>query len=269
LVTLVAAVVLACSTSLLVAVPAEAASAGDYLVGHRCRTYDPAVTNEDTVAALVDTSSVPGAWCEVDTWRIADGRQIIWHDPTWERVADPATLPAGVAPTDAVQDATWAQVSQIRTKGGAPVARLSQMIAASAAYDVPLVVEVQNPLWNATRFVDYAGTQGATVSYYQAPTATCETASIDRLRDAGAVIGIKINDDPPCSLTPWQIHDKGASFVTVPQSQITYGFIGAMNWWGVDVYARWASADTAQELIDLGAVRLLVDRPSEAVTWFS
>ncbi len=259
---------LACAASALLTVPAQAATGGDYLIGHRCRVYDPDVTNEDTVAALIDTASVPGAWCEVDTWRLADGRQIIWHDPTWERVADPATLPDGIAPTDAVQDATWDQVSQIRTKGGAPVARLTQMIAASATYGVPLVVEVQNPLYDASKFVDYAAQQGASVRYYQAPSRTCETPSIDRLRDAGAVVGIKINDDPICSLTPWGIQDKGASFVTVPQSQITYGFIGAMSWWGVDVYARWASAYTAQQLIDLGADRVLVDRPSEAVSWF-
>jgi len=261
-------VLLACAASTLLVVPAQAASGGDQLIGHRCRTYDPAVTNEDTVAALIDIASIPGAWCEVDTWRLADGRQIIWHDPTWERVADPATLPDGIQPTDAVQDATWDQVSQIRTKGGAPVARLTQMIDASATYGVPLIVETQNPLLNASKFVDYASAQGASVRYYQAPSRTCETPSIDRLRDAGAVVGIKINDNPICSLTPWQIQNKGASFVTAPQSLITYGLVGALRWWGVDVYARWASAYTAQDLIDLGAVRVLVDDPTEAVTWF-
>ena len=94
--------------------------AGGKLIGHRCRTYDPAVTNEDTVAALIDTSGVAGAWCEVDAWTLADGTVIIWHDATWGRVANHATLPARLQPSSRVKDATWAQVSQIRTKGGNP-----------------------------------------------------------------------------------------------------------------------------------------------------
>ena len=73
----------------------------------------------------------------------------------------------------------------------------------------------------------------------------------------------------PPPLTPTQIQATGATFITIPESLITTEYTTALRRRGVEVYARWASAYNAQGLIDNGAVRLLVDRPSEAVTWFS
>src|SRR3712207_6738775 len=116
------ALILALSGSLFIAAPADALS-GSSLIGHRCRTYDRAVTNENTVVALQDTAAgAPGAYCEIDVYRISDGTFIVWHDPTWSRVANHATLPKEIAPTDRVVNATREQIAGIKTKGGAPVA---------------------------------------------------------------------------------------------------------------------------------------------------
>src|SRR4051794_36923905 len=162
--------------------PAEAVS-GSRLVGHRCRTYSAAVTNEDTVSALVDTSGVAGAWCEIDVTRLADGTLIVWHDPTWSRVADASTLPAGVRATDPVRNATWAQVDQIRTKGGARVATFARMIDAAGVNGVNLLVEVRaDAIRNPGFWVDYAAAANAHVEYYQPVSATCTTVQLNELR---------------------------------------------------------------------------------------
>src|SRR6476660_7271114 len=95
LLSVLAGTLLGLLASLFVASPADAV-AGSFILGHRCRTYDPAVTNEDTVTALIDTSAVPAATCEVDAWTLRDGTVIIWHDSTWGRVSDHATLPVGM-----------------------------------------------------------------------------------------------------------------------------------------------------------------------------
>jgi hypothetical protein len=251
---------------LAVAAPAEAVP-GSNLLGHRCRTYDPAVTNEDTVAALKDTSGVPGAWCEVDAWRLADGTEIIWHDSTWGRVADHATLPSGVAPTDLVSKATWAQVSRIRTKGGRPVATLAQMMDASARFKVPLVVEVRNSIQSPASWVSYAARVGATVRYYRVPAANCATIVLDGLRAAGARIGLKVGNATFCQLTPTQLQAKGVSFITIPASKVTSAYTRDLRAHGVAVYAGGTTRSTAAAALANGAVKLLVDRPRDAATW--
>jgi hypothetical protein len=164
--------------ALAVLTPAPAIAAdGSDLIGHRCRTGDSLYTKENTVAALRDVSTVPGAMCEIDVWRLSDGTNIVWHDPTWERVADPATLPDGVDPTDPVTQATSAQVSQIRTKGGQPVARLGWMIRAAGEYDVPLIVEIQNSISGEEWFVDYARQQGTRSATTRRRSATAPPTS--------------------------------------------------------------------------------------------
>ena len=66
-------------SSFVAAAPADAVPASK-LLGHRCHLYDPAVTNEDTVAALEDVAKeAPGAWCEIDAWRISDGTLIVFQ----------------------------------------------------------------------------------------------------------------------------------------------------------------------------------------------
>jgi hypothetical protein len=205
--------------------------------------------------------------CEIDVWRLSDGTNIVWHDPTWERVADPATLPDGVDPTDPVTQATSAQVSQIRTKGGQPVARLGWMIRAAGEYDVPLIVEIQNSISGEEWFVDYARQQGATVSYYAAPKRDCSTDELDELRRAGATIGIKINDNTDCELTASQLASKGARFVTVAGSAVTSTYTDSLHARGISVYARWASVSQIVPLLNSGADRVMINDPLAAFSY--
>jgi glycerophosphoryl diester phosphodiesterase len=252
---------------LIVAPPADAVPGGNIL-GHRCRTYDPAVTNEDTVAALIDTSGVPGAWCEIDVWRISDGTLIVWHDSTWGRVADHSTLPAGVRPTDPVTRATLAQVSQIRTKGGQPVATFARMIDASALYHVPLVAEVRNSIPQPGTWVTYARTHLADVRYYRLPNKDCTTVVLDQLRRAGAIIGIKMgSSSTACRLTPDQLQAKGASFISEDGYRVTTAYTSALSARGIALYARGAGKFTGRAILANGAAKLLVNTPRDAANW--
>jgi glycerophosphoryl diester phosphodiesterase len=256
--------------SLLSAVPAEAhhARPGDHVLGHRCRTYDAAVTNENTVAALVDTAGVPGAICEIDAVKIADGTVIVWHDATWNRVANPATLPAGISRTSPVKQATWAQVSRIRTKGGQPVARLQDMIDAAASYNIALAVDLRNAMPNPAALVAYARDRGADVSYYQLVQSGCSTRNIDGFRAAGAKVGIKLLG--ACPMTPAQLQAKGASFTQELSFRLTDPYLVEMKSRGitVGVLDRGMTEATAAALIDRGVSRVLLDRPRDALNWF-
>jgi glycerophosphoryl diester phosphodiesterase len=257
-------------SSLVAAAPAAAnhAQPGDHVYGHRCRTYDRAVTNENTVAALIDTAGVPGAVCEIDAVTISDGTVIVWHDSTWNRVADHGTLPTGIAPRDPVRHATWAQVSQIRTKGGEPVARLQDMIDVAGLHGIALVVDMRTPLPNPAGLVSRANQAGADVGYFQRVKSTCSTRIVDRFRAAGAKIGVKLLGD--CALTPAQLQARGVSF-TQELSTFTDAYLADMQQRGiaVGVLDTYMTETLAESLVSRGVSRVLLDRPREALSWFS
>ena len=187
--------------------PAQAADPGDHVLGHRCRTYENRVTNENTVESLRDTSEMPGAICEIDSVTIADGTVIVVHDGTWRRTADASTLPAGVTRESRVVNATWAQVRQIRTKGGEPIPRLEDMIVAAGQYDIGMYVDMRNRIPNPSFFVNLANQVGADVGYYQLLQGNCSHGNTDRMRDAGARIGVKLLGE--CPTTPAQMQAMG------------------------------------------------------------
>ena len=268
-----ATLALALIGSLLMIAPAEAHTgrAGDHILGHRCRTYDASVTNEDTVAALRDTArNVPGAICEIDAVRIADGTVIVWHDGTWRRVADAASLRrAGVRPGDRVNRANWRQVSQIRTKGGEPVPRLEDMIRAAAQEGIVLAVDVRNaiPQTQADGLVELATSLGADVRYYQLVQGRCATTIINRFRTAGADVGIKLLGE--CPMTAERMQQLGATFTQQLSFLLSDGFIADANARGIEVGVldRGMTEDRAKSLIARGVSRVLLDRPAEAVGW--
>jgi hypothetical protein len=268
----VAIMALALAGGMLTSVPAEAdhADPGDHVAGHRCRTYDRAVSNENTVAALMDTAGIPGAVCETDAWQIADGTIIIWHDRRWRRVADHSTLPAGVDPDDSITQATWQQVRQIRTRGGEPVLRLEDMIDASAQYDIPLMVDIRNRLAGAPRLVQYAEDQGADVWYYGLINGACRTRNVDPFRDAGARVGVKILRS--CPLTPAEIEARGFSFTSEVSFRATDAYLEDANSRGIDVGvldgASSMTEERAESLVARGVSRILLDRPRTALNWF-
>lgn len=246
--------------------PAHAVD-GSKLLGHRCRTYPAERTNENTVAALASVSRVARAWCEVDVRTIADGTVIIWHDDTWQRVADHATLPSGVAPGSLVKDATWAQVRQIRTKGGKPVPTLGRMMKASGNRGVPLVVEIKDSLSSPRTWIKRARRHGARVRYYQDQFSSCEMPALDRMRNAGARIGLKIGDTFACEMTPAQMQAEGLSFLSLPGHMVTSDYTSQLSARGIKVYSRGATEDNARALLANGAARLLVNGPRAAATW--
>jgi hypothetical protein len=269
LVTFVAAALVG---GLLAAVPAEAdhARPGDHVAGHRCRTYDDRVTNENTLTALIDTAGVPGAVCETDAWRIADGTIIIWHDRKWRRVADLSTLPPGIHPDDQITQATWSQVSQIRTKGGDRVLRLDEMIDASAQYDIPLMVDIRNRLAGAPGLVQHAADVGAEVWYYGLINSQCLTRNVDPFRDAGARVGVKFLS--ACPLSPAEIEARGFSFTSQRTRSLTDAYLADAISRGIEVGVL-SGADTmtktqAEGLVARGVTRLLLNRPREALEWF-
>jgi glycerophosphoryl diester phosphodiesterase len=258
--------VLVVAASFLTAGPANAVP-GSQILGHRCHLYDAAVTNEDTVSALIDDSKIPGTSCEIDTWKLADGTMIIWHDSTWGRVADHSTLPASIKPTDSVKNATWAQVKQIRTKGGQPVSTLDDMIAASGKYHVPLVVEIRNSVTNPTHEVQYATQHGAQVAYYQFPAANCATGQINTMYAAGAKVGIKAIGSTQCQVTPSLIQARHASFITDIYTKVTKAYMQQLASVGCAYYAMGAADQNALGALHLGAAKVMVNYPTRAATW--
>lgn len=261
--------------SLLTIAPAEAhdGPVGDHLMGHRCRMYERSVSNENTPVAVADLAArVPGAICEIDAQRIRTGEVIAWHDTDWRRVADPASLRrAGVGPRDLVRNATWAQVSQIRTRGGQPVARLEDMIDAAAQNDIVLSVDIRANLGNQTvanRLVQYAAQRGAEVRYYQLINDACRTPVVDRFRTAGAVVGVKILR--ACrTITPDEMQARGFTFTQQPGFFLSSSYVASMNARGIDVgvLAGGETESSARNLLNIGVKRILLDDPVVALNW--
>jgi hypothetical protein len=191
---------------------------------------------------------------------------IVWHDSTWGRVADHATLPAGVEPTDQVKNATWAQVSKIRTKGGQPVATLESMIAASGQYHVPLYVEIRNSVPNPAALVSSARQHGASVSYYQFPSASCGTGQVDKMYQAGARVGLKAIGSQ-CQVTPQLAQSKHASFITQYYQAATPTYTSQLRSVGCAFFAMGAAGTSAKNALANGAAKVMVNQPRTAATW--
>jgi glycerophosphoryl diester phosphodiesterase len=256
----------------MTAAPASAVT-GDKLVGHRCSLYPAATTIEDTVAAVKDVSQYAGVWCEIDARRLADGSMISFHDPTWKRVADPASLlDAGVTADSPVAAATWAQVSKIRTKGGAPIARIEDMIAAGAQYDVGLIAELKGARASAAtakRLVDLASSQGADIWWYQNPEKTPETGCTllknEPFKAAGGKIGVKMT--LTCPFTPAELQARGATFISERPSLLTKESVAAFTAKGVTSIARNGTATNIKGLLANGVWRVMTNYPKDAVNW--
>jgi glycerophosphoryl diester phosphodiesterase len=255
---------------LLVNPPAAEAAGnpGDHVLGHRCRTYDTKVTNENTVEALRDTSEVPGAICEIDAITIADGTVVVVHDGTFRRVGNASTFPRGVTTSTRVASTTWAQVSQIRTKGGQPIARLEDMIQAAGQFHVGLYVDMRNRIPNPSTFVSLANQVDANVGYYQLLQGNCTHTNIDRMRAAGAPVGVKLLGD--CPTTPAQMQAMGATFTQQLSFFLSDAYIADANARGitVGVLDRGMTEDRAEALLARGVQKFLLDHPKDALTWF-
>ena len=246
--------------------PAQAVPGRD-LIGHRCRIYPAERTNENTVAALLAIRRVDRVWCEIDAWTIADGTVIVWHDATWRRVADHSTLPEGVEPGSRVEEATWAQVREIRTKGGERVPTLGRMINVSGAERVPLLVEVKNRIEGPASMVERAAARGARVRYYKPWEPECQMTALEEMRDAGAPIGLKVGSLALCPRTPAELQAMGVSLVSLPVRHVTPEYTGDLNSHGISAFSRGVSESNVDTVLANGAARVLVNHPAAAATW--
>jgi len=248
--------------------PAGAANPGDHILGHRCRTYETKVTNENTVEALRDTSEMPGAICEIDSITIADGTVVVVHDGTLRRVGKASTFPAGVTTSTRVASMTWAQLSQVRTKGGQPIARLEDMIRAAGQYHIGMYVDMRNRIPNPSYFVNLANSVGANVGYYQLLQGNCTHKNIDEMRNAGARVGVKLLGE--CPTTPAQMQAMGATFTQQISFFMSQAYINDANSRGitVGVLDRGMTETRAEQLAAMGVSKFLMDHPKDALTWF-
>lgn len=183
-----------------------------FVLGHRCRHWPNARTNENTVASVRWVAEhAPGAGCEIDVWRLRDGSTIVHHDNTWGRVTDPATRPAGLPRM--VKDATLAQVRQMRTNGGEPIPTLAEMIDAAGQYGVRLLIESKN-FTPGAEWHQRAVDAGARVWWYQRPNADrdCQIGMLQSVAAAGARVGIK--GYGTCPMTPRKAAQRGTLYVT-------------------------------------------------------
>jgi hypothetical protein len=130
-----------------------------------------------------------------------------------------------------------------------------------------LLVEIRNTIPDAASWVSYAAARAARVRYYKTPTDTCATVVLDRFRDAGAAVGLKLGAVTACNPTPAEIQAKGVSFVTNHASRTTPSYVSDLRSRGVAVYASGATAANARGLLAAGVVRLIVERPRMAAAW--
>lgn len=234
------------------------------LVGHRCRLYAAERTKENTLPAMRSTGKVEDAWCEIDMWRLKDGTHIVWHDPTWRRVADPETLPRGLPAK--VKDATWPQVRQIRTMGGARVPTLERMLRESRKLEMTVVVEIKNSVGDAAALAEHPR-----VWWYKAPAPVpeCKLGALVRLRDAGARTGVKTSPWPECHLTPEQIAGFG-TFVVENANDLAEddgALLEDYREQGLRVIPKPVKRTKASQMACLGIDRVMVAKPKKAATW--
>ncbi len=235
------------------------------VVGHRCRTYAQSKTKENTVAALKYVARRGVDTCEIDVWKLADGRVIVWHDETWTRVADSWTLPAGLPKL--VKHATWPQVKQIRTRGGARVPTLRRMVKAAGRWDVDLMIDVKNGVPDPADVLSHADSHGVLTQWYQAPNkATCNVNMIAPISEAGGVTGLK-QGGGECARTPEEVAALG-TFVAEAAKKITPELTAEYQALGVAVYPKASRKSMWARMVDAGSA-LLTDRPVAALKWLA
>lgn len=241
---------------------AHSAAGGDVFYGHRCRTYPVEKTVENTPTAM-KAAAKAGAGCEIDVWALEGGRCfIVWHDNLWEWKADPTTL-RGVPAH--VKDTTCEQARQVRSRGGARVARWSTMMKTAHRLDVPVLVESKNGL--PTTILDRL--YGADVIFYQSPSpGNCQLRALDALDSAGAYVGVKTSAECPRSPEWYAAH--GASFVVDNLDHLT-----ADNGALVEEYAALGMWSMGKCVARPGWVRErqvgithhIVNHPAQATDW--
>jgi hypothetical protein len=178
------------------------------IYGHRCLQGDG---KENTLEALDRVArKMQQPACEIDAWRLSDGRWVVVHDPTWRRTIDPATIPAGTPAK--VKDSTWDQVRKMRTKAGRQVPTLKRFLNQAEDQGVKLLVEVKNMTPDAL-----LTNHPEVWSYRQAKASDCSTDAITTMVQAGYPTGYK---EGPCEFTVQQVIDLGVGLAAYHTSHL-------------------------------------------------
>lgn len=122
------------------ATPAGCPRAQVLLTAHRgtglgTRTLAGRAYSEDTIPAFRAALAAGADAVELDYWPTSDGRIVVHHDPTLDRMTDGH---------DRIDAHTWSEVAQLRHPSGAGIPSLEQVITALESYDGDRQQEIKN-----------------------------------------------------------------------------------------------------------------------------
>ena len=222
------------------------------IYGHRCLPGDG---KENTLEALDRVARrMQRPACEIDVWRLADGRWVVVHDATWARTIDPATIPAGTPPT--VNGSTYAQVRQMRTKDGREVPTLKKFLNEAQDKRVRLLVEVKNLVPDALL------AHHPEVWLYRTPRASdCSTDAITAMVQAGYAMGLK---EGSCPFTAQQVVDLGVGLAAYFTPELTANggaLVDALKSQGVHPFTVMTSNHDQQVALAQDGVSVIVPNP--------
>ncbi len=213
---------------------------------------------ENTMAAFAHAVGLGYSHIETDVQATRDGVAVIFHDDTLERMTGEAV---------AIADLTWADLSARRTRGGEPIPRLDELLAAWPGLNVNLEAKADaavEPMAEAIRRAD---------ALPRVCVGSFEAGRTARLR---ALLGPDLCWSPAHAgvfglwLRGWGLPGRRPDFpaVQVPVRHrgiplVTRAFVRAAHRHGVQVHV-WTVDDEAEMevLLDLGVDGLMSDRPT-------
>jgi glycerophosphoryl diester phosphodiesterase len=252
--------------TLLAAATLAASLHNPVVVGHRAHE----TADENTLQAL-RFDAKHGVQFETDTWVTEDGVSIIVHDSDGCRTIDHSTYPPGVACTTKWRDLTYAQVEQMRTKLGHKIPTIWDWIEVAGRRQVAGMIEVKWIPHNPAGVMRYVRMFNAPVSFYLTPKSyngKCIQASAQKMRDAGAVIGLKMTGPCADAVSLRDAATFGYSYVIGRIGEP--GFIDTAHSLGLKVgNFNSGRPKTWRQLRDMGADYILTPTPVATKRWLA
>jgi len=213
---------------------------------------------ENTLPAFAHAAALGYRYCETDVQATRDGVAVVFHDDTLERMCG---VPARVDALD------WAELAALRTRGGNPVPRLEELLAAFPAMRFVLEAKADAAVPGMVAAIRAAR------ALERVCVGSFEPRRVARLRDA---LGPGLAWSPAHAgvariwLAGWglPLSGPGCAAVQVPLRYrgvpvVTGRFVRAAHARGVQVHV-WTVDDAAEmaRLLDLGVDGIMTDRPS-------
>lgn len=232
--------------------------------GHRGRQWRTD-TNENTLYAFRLDAKV-GASFEADTWVLADGTPVVFHDRTLGRVVDPMSMPSGVTSKTRITDLTLEQYRQLRTKGGWPLLTLERLLKFSGERRVSGIIENKYGLLDPAQVSAWVHQYHARVAFYETPK--CQDGQLvpPAFPEYGVRVGAKYIGG--CRPSPRHMAAAGFSFLITAGDTITRSFVHHAHSYGLEV-GNFNSGKVSvwTRLVNAGADYLVVPRPARAERW--